>query len=162
MPPIKACSENQLIIGLELCEAGSLADLCSACGIVLLEDEAAEVAACVLLALRYLHEEARVIHRDVKAANILLTGDGRCKLADFGVSASLEHTLSKRRTVVGSPYWMAPEIIAAESAAGTTFAAVRTWVGRAGALPPPPPPPPPAVRSSHSPAGRVGPWHNAD
>lgn len=49
--------------------------------------------------------------QDVKAGNILLTNDGAAKLADFGVSAQMNNTMSKRRTVIGTPFWMAPEVI---------------------------------------------------
>lgn len=51
------------------------------------------------------------IHRDIKAGNILLTQGGRIKLSDFGVSAQLSESLEGRKTVIGTPYWMAPEII---------------------------------------------------
>ena len=64
----------------------------------------------MLRGLQYLHE-AKLIHRDLKAGNILLTRDGAAKLADFGVSAQLSSTMSKRRTVIGTPYWMSPEVI---------------------------------------------------
>lgn len=60
--------------------------------------------------LQYLHS-AKKIHRDIKSGNILLTHNGDCKLADFGVSAELTTTLSKRKTVIGTPYWMAPEVL---------------------------------------------------
>ena len=79
----------ELWIALELCEGGSLADIMTVAGITLLEEEVAEVAAVAVLALRYLHERARVIHRDVKAGNILATRAGALKLGDFGVSAQL-------------------------------------------------------------------------
>ena len=63
----------------------------------------------VLSGLVYLHEDRRTVHRDIKAANILLTAAGGVKLADFGVSARMEGTLA--HTVIGTPHWMSPEVI---------------------------------------------------
>ncbi len=92
--------DGAIWIVMEHCGGGSLADLQAVCGITLMEEEIAEVVACALLGLKYLHS-ARLIHRDIKAGNILLSEDGAAKLADFGVSAQLGSTMSRRRTVIG-------------------------------------------------------------
>uniref|UniRef100_A0A672SMW3 non-specific serine/threonine protein kinase n=1 Tax=Sinocyclocheilus grahami TaxID=75366 RepID=A0A672SMW3_SINGR len=68
----------------------------------------------MLEALQYLHS-MKIIHRDLKAGNILLTLDGDIKLADFGVSAKNTKTLQRRDSFIGTPYWMAPEVVMCET-----------------------------------------------
>jgi len=101
--------DQELWIVMEYC-AASLSDLMTICQITLTEEQIAVVMKQSLNGLSYLHS-AKKIHRDIKAGNILLTAQGDCKLADFGVSAELVHTLSKRQTLIGTPYWMAPEVL---------------------------------------------------
>ncbi|CCD25770.1 putative serine/threonine protein kinase SPS1 NDAI_0F04520 [Naumovozyma dairenensis CBS 421] len=101
-------------IVMEYCGGGSCSDLIRYhYNEGLHEDKVAFITKNVLRGLQYLHEQ-RKIHRDVKAANVLLTDDGLVKLADFGVSGQLRST-AKRNTFVGTPYWMAPEIISNSS-----------------------------------------------
>jgi serine/threonine-protein kinase 24/25/MST4 len=76
----------------------------------LTEEQAAAVLKGVLTGLFYIHSQGK-IHRDIKAANILIDGNGGIKLADFGVSAQVTSTITKKNTFVGTPYWMAPEVI---------------------------------------------------
>lgn len=95
---------------MEYCEAGSVSDMMAVCRVVFEEPEIATILHSALLGLDYLHKQ-RKIHRDIKAANILLNGKGESKLADFGVSAQLSETITKRRTMIGTPYWMAPEVL---------------------------------------------------
>ena len=102
---------GEMWIVMEYCEGGSVTDLIEASNGHLPEDCVSAVCASIVLGLEYLHGVANVCHRDIKCGNVLLTSDGHVKLADFGVSAELTNTMNKRKTVVGSPYWMAPEVI---------------------------------------------------
>ncbi|PRP81253.1 hypothetical protein PROFUN_02087 [Planoprotostelium fungivorum] len=79
-------------------------------GVRMTEEQIALVSLSSLRGLSYIHSLHR-IHRDIKSDNILLNGDGSVKLADFGYAAQLTVEKSKRNTIVGTPYWMAPELI---------------------------------------------------
>ena len=107
-------------IVMEFCGAGSVLDIMKLRGHywnmprgevkTLTEDEIATVLSDTLKGLEYLHLRKK-IHRDIKAGNILLNMEGHAKLADFGVAGQLTDTMAKRNTVIGTPFWMAPEVI---------------------------------------------------
>ncbi|CBN76874.1 Serine/threonine protein kinase [Ectocarpus siliculosus] len=104
---------SALWISMEYLEGGSLQDLIKSSTNNLDEHTAQWILREILKALVYLHLE-RKIHRDVKAGNILVASDGSVRLADFGESVQLTHSIAKRQTFAGSPYWMAPEVIMAQ------------------------------------------------
>ncbi|XP_076038895.1 serine/threonine-protein kinase 3-like isoform X2 [Oratosquilla oratoria] len=101
---------SDLWIVMEYCGAGSVSDIMRLRKKTLTEDEIATVLYDTLRGLEYLHLR-RKIHRDIKAGNILLNTQGHAKLADFGVAGQLSDTMAKRNTVIGTPFWMAPEVI---------------------------------------------------
>ncbi|ODV78052.1 Pkinase-domain-containing protein [Suhomyces tanzawaensis NRRL Y-17324] len=100
-------TSTSLNVFLEFCSGGSLRQIYKKQGKGFPEHEVIDIVRLILLGLNYLHQQG-VVHRDVKAANVLLTEEGDIKLADFGVATKVN---SQHHTVVGTPNWMAPETI---------------------------------------------------
>ncbi|XP_059380324.1 myosin-IIIa isoform X2 [Carassius carassius] len=114
---------DQLWLVLELCNGGSVTDLAKGMlkrGDRMEEPIIAYILHEALMGLQHLHIN-KTIHRDVKGNNILLTTEGGVKLVDFGVSAQLTNTRLRRNTSVGTPFWMAPEVIACEQQLDSTY-----------------------------------------
>ncbi|XP_017077086.2 mitogen-activated protein kinase kinase kinase kinase 5 isoform X4 [Drosophila eugracilis] len=107
---------DKLWICMEFCGGGSLQDIYQVTG-PLTENQIAYMCRETLKGLEYLHSRGKM-HRDIKGANILLTEYGDVKLADFGVSAQITATINKRKSFIGTPYWMAPEVAAVERKGG--------------------------------------------
>jgi serine/threonine kinase 3 len=103
--------DDMLLIVMEYCDGGSMMDILRLCKRKLNEDQIAAACAAVVRGLEHLHKNVKIIHRDIKAANVLLNSKGEAKLADFGVSAQLATSTQRQKTVIGSPFWMAPEVI---------------------------------------------------
>ncbi|XP_051816750.1 serine/threonine-protein kinase PAK 6-like [Acanthochromis polyacanthus] len=103
-----ALVEEELWVIMEYLQGGALTHIVSETR--LNEEQIATVCEGVLKALTYLHSQG-VIHRDIKSDSILLTLDGRIKLSDFGFCAQISKDVLKRKSLVGTPYWMAPEVI---------------------------------------------------
>jgi len=100
---------EELWVVMEFLDGGALTDVVTYAN--LSEDVVAYICKCCLKALAYLHSQG-VIHRDVKSDSILLSHNGQVKISDFGFCAQISEEIPRRKSLVGTPYWMAPEIIA--------------------------------------------------
>uniref|UniRef100_A0A8C8DQG0 non-specific serine/threonine protein kinase n=1 Tax=Oryzias sinensis TaxID=183150 RepID=A0A8C8DQG0_9TELE len=113
--------DDQLWLVMEFCGAGSVTDLIkNTKGNSLKEEWTSYICREILRGLAHLHQH-KVIHRDIKGQNVLLTENAEVKLVDFGVSAQLDRTVGKRNTFIGTPYWMAPEVIACDENPAATY-----------------------------------------
>ncbi|XP_017061876.1 serine/threonine-protein kinase 10 isoform X4 [Drosophila ficusphila] len=106
--------DDKLWMLIEYCDGGALDSIMVELEKPLTEPQIAYVCKHMTEGLTFLHRN-KVIHRDLKAGNVLLTMEGGVKLADFGVSAKNKHTMQKHDTFIGTPYWMAPELVLCET-----------------------------------------------
>uniref|UniRef100_A0A5K3ERY7 non-specific serine/threonine protein kinase n=1 Tax=Mesocestoides corti TaxID=53468 RepID=A0A5K3ERY7_MESCO len=108
---------NKLWICMEFCGGYSMQDIYTNTRKPVDEDCIAFISRETLRGIAYMHSQGK-IHRDIKGANILLCNDGAVKIADFGVAAQITHTIQRRNSLIGTPYWMAPEVVAVERKGG--------------------------------------------
>ncbi|CAD6189198.1 unnamed protein product [Caenorhabditis auriculariae] len=119
--PSSTGKHDQLWLVMEFCGSGSVTDLVkNSKGASLKEEWIAYICREILRGLYHLHQN-KVIHRDIKGQNVLLTDSAEVKLVDFGVSAQLDKTVGRRNTFIGTPYWMAPEVIACDENPEATY-----------------------------------------
>ncbi|XP_067422679.1 serine/threonine-protein kinase 10 [Emydura macquarii macquarii] len=112
--------DSKLWIMIEFCPGGAVDAIMLELDRGLTEPQIQVICCQMLEALVYLHSK-KIIHRDLKAGNVLLTQDGDIKLADFGVSAKNMKTLQRRDSFIGTPYWMAPEVVMCETMKDTPY-----------------------------------------
>ncbi|XP_018327866.1 serine/threonine-protein kinase 10 isoform X2 [Agrilus planipennis] len=106
--------EQQLWMLIEYCDGGAVDSIMTELEKPLNEPQITYVCQNICKGLQFLHK-SHIIHRDLKAGNVLLTMNGGVKLADFGVSAKNKSTFQKHDTFIGTPYWMAPEVVLCET-----------------------------------------------
>ncbi|XP_048671440.1 serine/threonine-protein kinase 10 isoform X4 [Marmota marmota marmota] len=112
--------DTKLWIMIEFCPGGAVDAIMLELERGLTEPQIQVVCRQMLEALSFLHSK-RIIHRDLKAGNVLMTLEGDIRLADFGVSAKNLKTLQKRDSFIGTPYWMAPEVVLCETMKDTPY-----------------------------------------
>ncbi|KAL0110630.1 hypothetical protein PUN28_013899 [Cardiocondyla obscurior] len=106
--------DGKLWMLIEYCDGGAVDSIMVELEKALTEMQIAYICQHMTKGLAFLHK-SKVVHRDLKAGNVLLTMAGGVKIADFGVSAKNKHTLQKHDTFIGTPYWMAPEVVLCET-----------------------------------------------
>lgn len=116
--------KRKLWIVLEYCYA-SLSDVMKVLNAPFNEEELSCICRIVLQSLVYLHSH-NIIHRDIKASNILITKRGKIKMVDFGISRELSQSQSRANSFVGSPFWMSPEIVLSQGG-GTYTKKIDIW-----------------------------------